>query len=420
MQNEASRAFQEGCRAYAGEWFERVRAMSEDGPGVTRLGYGEVELAVVNALEAEGRRLGLEVAYDKAGNCWMTLPGRDRTLPAFVSGSHADSVIWGGNYDGLAGILAPLSAVRWMVEQQVVSPRDFSVVVMRCEEQGCIGSTGWLGRVKPEDFDRRFKPGMPTLGEFMDARGVDRRAVSDGCPFRPLSAIGAFVELHIEQGPVLETSTVERIGLVSGIVGILMHRTVTVKGVRAHAGAVPYAFRHDALKAAAILVARLEAHWEALLREGKDLTYTVGVFNTPPKGAFNIIPGEVSFSVDIRSLDAGVRDAFGRIMKEEAEKIETERGVAVEFDAPVVLEPCLSNPDVFARLERAAAELGIPVRAMPSGAGHDAAVFGAAGIPVSMIFVANQHGSHTPEEAMELDDFVLGADLIRRTALDFE
>ena len=186
MQNEASRAFREDCRAYAGEWFERVRSMSEDGPGVTRLGYGDVELAVVNALEAEGRRLGLEVAYDKAGNCWMTLPGRDRTLPAFVSGSHADSVIWGGNYDGLAGILAPLSAVRWMVEQEVVPPRDFSVVVMRCEEQGCIGSTGWLGRVKPEDFERRFKPHDLGLKEDVarldPAPLLDTDAPDDGAP----------------------------------------------------------------------------------------------------------------------------------------------------------------------------------------------------------------------------------------------
>ena len=418
--DEMSKAFRESAKAYAADWFERIRALSEDGPGVTRLGYGEKELAVVEALEAEGRRLGLEIAYDKAGNCWMTLPGRDRSLPVFVSGSHADSVIWGGNYDGLAGIMAPLSAVRWMAEKGIVPPRDFSVVVMRCEEQGCIGSTGFLGRVKPEDFDRTFKPGMPTLGEFMDARGVSREAVSNGKPFRPVSEIGAFVELHIEQGPVLETSTVERIGLVSGIVGILMHRTVTVRGVRAHAGAVPYAFRHDALKAATILVSRLEAAWEAMLRAGKELTYTVGVFNTPPKGAFNIIPGEVTFSVDIRSLDAEVRDAFGRLMVEEAAKIEKERGVKVEFDAPVILAPCFSDPGVFGRLEAAAKALDMPVRTMPSGAGHDAAVFGAGGVPVAMIFVANQHGSHTPEEAMELDDFVLGADLIRRIALDFE
>ena len=108
--DEMSKAFRESAKAYAADWFERVRALSEDGPGVTRLGYGEKELAVVEALEVEGRRLGLEIAYDKAGNCWMTLPGRDRSLPAFVSGSHADSVIWGGNYDGLAGIMAPLSA----------------------------------------------------------------------------------------------------------------------------------------------------------------------------------------------------------------------------------------------------------------------------------------------------------------------
>ena len=420
MHDQASFDFREEATAYAGGFFERIRAISKDGPGVTRLGYGEKEAAVVEEFEAEGRALGLECAYDRAGNLWMTLPGRDRTLPAVMSGSHADSVIWGGNYDGLAGILAPFCALRWMVKKNIVPPRDFTVIVMRCEEQGCIGATGFLGKLTPVDLERRFKPDMPTLGECMKARGIDGEALCCGTPDKPLSKIAAFVELHIEQGPVLENSAFERIGLVTGIVGIHMHRTIRVKGVRAHAGAVPYEFRHDALKAAALLIARMEAAWRVWLKKEKELVFTVGVMNTAPKAAFNIIPGDVTFSVDIRSLDVETRDGFANLLVEEAEKIENERGVTFEFDEPVVLAPCLSEEGVYGQLARAAEAVAVPVKPMPSGAGHDAAVLGCAGIPVGMLFVANQNGSHTPEEAMKLEDFVLGADIIRRWVLDFE
>ena len=420
IMSKDSLSFRESCAAWAGGFFERIRILTADGPGVTRLGYGNEELEVVETCEAIGRELGLEIRYDRAGNLYMTLPGRDRTLPAVLSGSHADSVIMGGNYDGLAGIAAPLAAARWMVQKHVTPPRDFTVVVLRCEEQGCFGAMGFLGRVKPEDLNRRFTAQSPTLGELYASRGIDPAPLMSGVPAELLASIAAFIELHIEQGPVLDSSTFERVGLVSGIVGILMHRKITVKGARAHAGAVPRPFRHDPVKAASQWVSRLEDLWQATLESGQDMTYTVGMMNTPPKSAFNIIPNEVTLSVDIRAIDESLRDSFGAKMREAAEVIGKKFQVEFVFDDPVVIPAALSNPEVLGRLERAAKTLGVPARVMPSGAGHDAAVLASGGIPVAMIFVANQNGSHNPNEALDMKDFVLGADMIRRAVLDFE
>ena len=413
-----SLSFRESCAAWSGGFFERIRILTADGAGVTRLGYGSKELEVVETCEAIGRELGLEVRYDRAGNLYMTLPGRDRTLPAIWSGSHADSVIMGGNYDGLAGIAAPLAAARWMVQKRITPPRDFTVVVLRCEEQGCFGANGFLGRVKPEDLDRRFTPQSPTLSELYQARGIDPTPLMSGVPAEPLERIAAFIELHIEQGPVLD-SAFERVGLVSGIVGILMHRKITIKGARAHAGAVPRPFRRDPVKAATQWVSRLEDLWQEILESGQEMTYTVGMINTPEKSAFNIIPNEVALSIDIRSTDEALRDTFGAKMREAATVIGKKFQVEFVFDEPVVMPAALANPEVMDRLAASAKTLGVPVRVMPSGAGHDAAVMASGGIPVAMIFVANQNGSHNPNEALKMNDFVLGADMIRRTVLDF-
>ena len=418
--SDDSLSFRESCAAWAGGFFERIRILTADGPGVTRLGYGDKELEVVEACEAIGRGLGLEVEKDRAGNVYMTVPGRDRSLPPVYSGSHADSVLMGGNYDGLAGIAAPLSVARWMVEKGVTPPRDFKVTVLRCEEQGCFGAVGFLGNVKHEDLERRFTPESPTLGELYAKRGIDPKPLMSGVPVRNPDDIAGFIELHIEQGPVLDASTFERIGLVEGIVGILMHRRIRVVGRRAHAGAVPRPYRQDPLKAAAQLIARLEDLWQSELEAGHEMTYTVGMLNTPPKAAFNIIPDEVTFSVDIRSTDEALRDRFGEKMREAADVLGRRFNVTFEFDDPVHIPAALSNPALMERLDRSARALGIPVRRMPSGAGHDAAVFGASGVPVAMIFVANQNGSHTPAEAMRMEDFVLGADMLRRTVLDFD
>ena len=226
--------------------FDEIRAIAASpapGRGVTRLGYGPVETAVMARLEEKGRELGLEISHDLAGNLWMTVPGEDRTLPALVCGSHADSVFDGGNYDGLAGVAAALLAAKTMKAQGFTPKRDFCVVVLRSEEQGLIGSKAMMGKLSEEDLDRRWRPDAPTLGESIAACGIDPAPLVSGKPVVDPKRIAAFMELHIEQGVRLDMPEGPRVAIVTGIRGLVWHRTIECVGTTAHAGAIDYPYR---------------------------------------------------------------------------------------------------------------------------------------------------------------------------------
>ena len=410
---------------FASGIFDRVRAMSADAEGVTRQGYGPVETKVLEYLEGVGRELDLEVEHDAAGNVWMTLPGRDRTLPAFVAGSHADSVPQGGNFDGLAGIVAALHAARELRRAGVTPLRDYRVLMIRCEEssffgKAYVGSLGMMGRLKPSDLKLRHRTTGETLGACIASCGLDPARLTTGKPVIDPSRIAAFVELHIEQGPTLTSQSETRTGIVTGIRGNIRHKTVRIVGETAHSGAVDKQYRHDAVMAAARLIARMDELWDAHLARGDDLVFTVGVIRTAPTAAISVIPGEVSFTVDMRSLSADTCRAFHEELLAEAARLEAERGVRFEFDAPLLTAPGHVNDALADRLEQSARRAGIPVMRLPSGAGHDSAMLGNCGIPVAMIFVANQNGSHNPHEAMRIEDFMRGAELLHRAALDFD
>ncbi|WP_443744308.1 Zn-dependent hydrolase [Sutterella sp.] len=410
---------------FAGAVFDHVRGMSADVEGVTRQGYSPLETEVLDYLEGIGRELSLEIRRDAAGNVWMTLPGEDRTLPAFVAGSHADSVPQGGNYDGLAGIVAALVAARRMRRDGFTPKRDFTVLMMRCEEssffgKAYVGSLGMMGRLKASDLALKHRTTGRTLGEYIAACGLDPQRLTTGEPVIDPKRIAAFVELHIEQGPTLTSQKTARTGIVTGIRGNIRHKEVRVAGETAHSGAVNKEYRHDAVLAAARLLSRLDDKWDEYLRKGDDLVFTVGVIKTAPTAAISVIPGHVTFTVDMRSLSADTCRAFHDELTAEAAKIAEARGVRFEFDAPLFTAPAHVDEKLAARLEETARRHGIPVMRLASGAGHDSAVLGNAGIPVAMIFVANQNGSHNPHEAMELPDFMTGAELLWRTAVDFD
>lgn len=169
--------FIENETSFAQKLFDDVRALSIDGPGVSRQGYGPVESKVVDYLLEVGRRLGLETNRDAAGNWWMTMPGKDRSLPAIVAGSHADSVPQGGNYDGLAGIVAALCVAHWLREQNIELRQDFTVLILRCEEssyfgKAYVGSLGMMGRLSENDLALQRRDGQQTLGDAMRSCGV--------------------------------------------------------------------------------------------------------------------------------------------------------------------------------------------------------------------------------------------------------
>ena len=410
---------------YAKAILDTVRRMSADTLGVTRQGYSELETDVLHYLQGLGRDLDLEIHSDDAGNVWMTLPGRDRSLPALVSGSHVDSVPQGGNYDGLAGVTAALTVAWWMRRHQFQPERDYTVLMMRCEEssffgKAYVGSLGMMGRLTTADLLLRHRTQDITLGQSISSCGLDANALTTGKPVIDLEKFGSFIELHIEQGPTLTNNEKVRVGVVTGIRGNVRHKNVVCHGETAHSGAVNKEFRHDAVMATAALIHRLENAWQEWLDKGEDLVFTVGVIRTGATAAISVIPGEVSFTVDMRSLSADTCERFHTLMLEEAAKIEKERGVRFDFDKALYTAPGAVDQALSDRLYAAAEANHIPCMRLPSGAGHDAAVIGAAGVPVAMIFVANQNGSHNPHEEMQMKDFMTGVDLLWQTVRTFD
>lgn len=417
--------FQDKARAFVENFFDTVRKESADGRGVSRMGYGPHEQFVHDLVTDIGRNIGMEVEVDQAGNLWLTLPGEDRTLPAVVSGSHGDSVPEGGNFDGLAGVCAAITVAKMLHDEGIRLKRDYRVLVFRMEESSwfgrCyVGSLALTGGLKPSEVALKHRKEDVTLAETIRRAGFDPDVMTSGKILADLKKIAAFIELHIEQGPRLDASATERVGVVTGIRGNLRHQACKVFGETAHSGAVDREFRHDAVMALGELLSRMDHHWASWLAAGKDLVFTCGVVNTASTAAIAIIPGEVTFGLDMRSLDMDTIERFHALMQAEAEEIGREKRVRFVFDDVLVCEAAKVSPDVRGRLEAAARAHGLPYQAMPSGAGHDSAVLGNAGVPVGMIFVANQNGSHNWREAMRIDDFLAGTELLWHTVCDYD
>ena len=410
---------------FAKKIFDDIRAMSADVQGVTRQAFSAKETEVLDYLTKIGQSLQLEITPDRAGNVWMTLPGKDRSLPAFVAGSHVDSVPQGGNYDGLAGVTAALTVAWWMRQTGFQPVRDYTVLMMRGEEssffgKAYMGSLGMLGKLTAKDLALKIRDGSCTLAEAMQSCGIDTEAVSGGKPLVDIDRIAAFVELHIEQGPTLDAQKEARAGIVTGIRGNIRHKAVRILGEAAHSGATDKPYRHDALMAFTDWMQRVDRAWDRWLIQGEDLVFTVGVLKMASSAAISVIPGEVTFSVDIRSLSADTVKRFHDLMQKYGEEVASERGVKIEYDPALVTAPSGVDAALSDRLETSAKAEGIPCMRLASGAGHDSAVLGNNGIPVAMIFVANQLGSHNPNEAMKMEDFMQGTDILWAAVSHFD
>ena len=410
---------------FAKKIFDDIRAMSADVQGVTRQAFSAKETEVLDYLTKIGQSLQLEITPDRAGNVWMTLPGQDRSLPAFVAGSHVDSVPQGGNYDGLAGVTAALTVAWWMRQTGFQPVRDYTVLMMRGEEssffgKAYMGSLGMLGKLTAKDLALKICDGSCTLAEAMQSCGIDTGAVSGGKPLVDIDRIAAFVELHIEQGPTLDAQKEARAGIVTGIRGNIRHKAVRILGEAAHSGATDKPYRHDALMAFTDWMQRVDRAWDRWLIQGEDLVFTVGVLKMASSAAISVIPGEVTFSVDIRSLSADTVKRFHDLMQKYGEEVASERGVKIEYDPALVTAPSGVDAALSDRLETSAKAEGIPCMRLASGAGHDSAVLGNNGIPVAMIFVANQLGSHNPHEAMKMEDFMQGTDILWAAVSHFD
>ncbi len=396
--------------------FSEIAELSRDRPGISRESFGAGETRALEATARIAAEIGLACEFDAYRNLWMRLPEEERTDPPVAIGSHLDSVPHGGNFDGLAGVAAGMMVLaRYRGRANDAPP--LRALALRGEEsawygKAYIGSQALLGELPQSALALTHRGGAGTLGEAMVRLGIDAEAVAAGTPLIRKGDLAAYLELHIEQGPVMVARDWP-VALVTGIRGNLRHAAVRCLGEAGHSGAVPRWLRKDAVLATADLLSRMDEHWRVLLQMGMDLVMTAGICTTlADTHAVSVIPGETRFSLEIRSQDAATMERFYDLTREECRAVEKARGVSFAFDPRIDTAPAVMDAAWMDRIAAAAGRLSLPLERTPSGAGHDAAVFANAGIPSAMVFVRNANGSQNPREAMEISDFLKGVDLL--------
>jgi beta-ureidopropionase / N-carbamoyl-L-amino-acid hydrolase len=351
---------------------------------------------------------GLEVRIDAAGNLIGRREGAEPGLETIMVGSHSDTVPSGGRFDGIAGVIAALEIARSLKNAGIVLRHPLEVIDFLAEEPSeyglsCVGSRGMVGAL-----------GEP-LASALRRIGGDPEKLAEAMR----EDIDAFLELHIEQGVVLESEGVD-VGLVTSIVGI-RRVEIAFEGEADHAGATPMGLRHDALVAAARTVDSVRRAAEALAAEGRDyFVATVGVLDVSPS-ASNVVPGRCRLIIDARSTSPEMTRRFAeRIDRESAEHAGEARvrrtGFSVLSDGP----PAACSPRLRTELSHAAQRLGLACRELASGAGHDTA-FMTRICPAAMLFTPCRAGkSHAPEEWADRDALAAGASVMFETvrALD--
>jgi N-carbamoyl-L-amino-acid hydrolase len=398
--------------------FSELRTATPDIVGISRESFGPTETVAIEIIEKAARQAGLLTERDAGANLVVTLPGQEPELPCLACGSHLDSVPQGGNFDGAAGVIAGLAVLARFRRDGVVLRRTLKLFGLRGEEsawfgRAYIGSSALFGDLSSDDLHLPHLRTGRRLIDCMRDVGADVDRISRGEPLLDPATVAAWIELHIEQGPVLVARNLP-IGIVTGIRGNIRHRTIECLGEAGHSGAVPRWLRRDAVFATAELVTHIDRHWRILLERGRDLVVTSGIFGTDAaENAIARIPGYVRFSFEARSQSEETLEAFYDLFLSECARIGEERNVEFVLGRRLNSSPATMDPAWVERLRAAARSLGLPDEPMPSGAGHDAAVFAAAGIPSAMIFVRNAHGSHNPAEAMEMDDFIAGLAVMR-------
>lgn len=398
--------------------FEEIGEASFDGVGFTRAAYGAGEQQAHDIIRRVALDLDLAVSVDAALNLGVTLEGTSPDDPPLLIGSHLDAVPNGGNYDGLAGVLAGVATLVAFRDMGVRPRMNITTLAIRGEESAWFGAQHVGSRAMFGTLDehvlrgaRRSDTGR-SLREHMAEAGADLGMLQPGVRLLDPTSVGAYLELHIEQGDRLLEGR-RPLGIVTGIRGNVRCRSITCRGTYGHSGTVARRDRHDAVFAVSELVTRMDALWRQIEEiEKEDLVVTFGRFMTDPAShSVTTVPGFVETSFDARSTSASVLARVTEALRRDISDIGMARGVGFEFtpltgDRPVEMDRAMGQA-----LFRGCAALGIETMPIVSGAGHDAGDFAEAGVPAAMIFIRSENGSHNPREHMEFDDFAKGVEL---------
>lgn len=381
------------------------------GGGVTRLSLSDEDLRarqeVVDRMEA----IGAEIKVDDLGNIYATLPGNE-DLPAIMAGSHTDSVVQGGNFDGILGVITAMEVAERLVEEDIDMRHPYTVVVWTNEEGARFDPALMVSGILTDHFDEeKMKQSTDTegvtFGEALDASGWkgNKENRFDAGDTR------ALFELHIEQGPVLEAEE-KNIGVVQGVNGMVNYDLI-FKGQASHAGTFPMPYRKDALLAAAETITWLH---EELDKLDDELVYTTGRINTHPN-VHTIVPDEVRLTFEARHTDPKVLqqvvDVIESLPKEVAK-------CEASFEKQWGRETVAFDEEVIESIEESTKELGYSYNEMYSGAGHDAQYI-ATVVPASMIFIPSKDGlSHNEDEYSTIDECWKGANVLLNAVLKMD
>lgn len=394
---------------------ERIVALGKHGTnpegGVSRVAYSEADKAGRAYVMGLMRSAGLEVRIDVAGNIIGSRRGKNNQLPVIAFGSHIDSVPNGGNYDGDVGSIGAIECIELLNEQRIITDHPLEVLIFQNEEGGLIGSEAICGNLPPSALDLVSHSGKTIRQGIIDLGGNPEKIAEAK---KPKGYYKAFLELHIEQGGILDR-TGTKIGVVEGIVGINQW-IVSITGKANHAGTTPMDQRQDAMIAAAKLT--LAVNQAATSVPGRQVA-TVGRIHAEP-GAPNVIPGKVTMSLEIRDLShEKVMDVFKTIQASGA-LIEKESGVTITYFVTNENLPAMTDRRIQELIAAGAKELNLSSMHMPSGAGHDTQDM-ATITPVGMIFVPSKNGiSHAPDEYTAPQDMANGASVLLRTILKID
>ena len=383
---------------------------------LTGLGEGVNRLAFTDA-DWEGRQYiidcmndaGLDVEIDGFGNVIGYKIGTNPDLPVVMVGSHTDSVPNGGNYDGVVGVLSAIEAVRSMIDDGFEHEHTIAVVDFMCEESSrfgtaTLGSKAMRGKLTLNDLHRLVDTQGISLYDSLKERKLHPDAIESMAYNRPVKA---FIEMHIEQGKVLEHEQ-KQIGIVSGIAAPERFY-VTIRGNADHSGATPMNLRHDALCGSSKIILGIEE--VTSMQEEPPVVGTVGIAEVVP-GAMNVIPGAVKLGVDIRSISKVARDSVVFLIKELIDVIAEKRGLSYTIEPISKDHPVSMHPLMVKEIERAVTSLQLEYMIRPSGAGHDA-MHWAEVAPTGMIFIPCRDGiSHNSAEFAAMDDIVAGAEVL--------
>ncbi len=406
---------QPGLRVNGSRIVEHLTALSQFGKnpqgGVSRVAFSEADRLGREYVVGLMRAAGLDVSIDAAGNIIGRRGGSDSTSKPLVMGSHIDSVPEGGNFDGDVGSLSAIEVAQTLTEHKLAIRHSLEVIIFADEEGGTIGSHALSGDITDKQLNlvsnsgKTIRDGIRFIGGDPDKLGSIRRKRGD---------IAAYLELHIEQGGILDTEKIN-IGVVEGIVGITQWE-VKIEGFANHAGTTPMNQRRDAMLAAAKFIEAVNRIVTSL--PGRQVG-TVGKLQAWP-GAYNVIPGKVVLGLELRDLDAAKVQMLYQKVRDEASEIARLTGTSFDFTETNSIVPAPTDERIRKLIDETAKSLGLSTKWLPSGAGHDAQEI-ARLCPVGMIFVPSVGGiSHSPKEYSRSEDIANGANVLLHTLLKLD